>query len=212
MPRIAITANHITITGPEQLADAIRAVTLNREHADQDDDGDRARRRGRKSGVATLSPSTAPSTVIAGVIMPSPYSSAAPKMPIRTRIGHFGAPSFPLRQERGQREDPAFALVVGAHDDGDVLDGDDDQQRIDDQRQHAEDVRFGGRHGVRAEEALAHRVEWAGPDVAVDDADRGQGERNQRPRRTGTRQESSTRHNYRRQSQGARDPIRCPIV
>jgi hypothetical protein len=30
--------------------------------------------------VATFNPSTAPSTVIAGVIIPSPYSSAAPKM------------------------------------------------------------------------------------------------------------------------------------
>ena len=32
-------------------------------------------------------PSTAPSTVIAGVIIPSPYSSAAPKMPISTSTG-----------------------------------------------------------------------------------------------------------------------------
>ena len=31
-----------------------------------------------------------------------------------------------------------------------------------------------GRDGVRTEEAFAHRVERAGADVAVDDADRGQ--------------------------------------
>ena len=37
--------------------------------------------------VATFSPSTAPSTVIAGVIMPSPYSSAAPKIPSSTSTG-----------------------------------------------------------------------------------------------------------------------------
>ena len=55
----------------EQPADPMCAVPLNREHADQDHDGDRHDVRSN-SGVATLSPSTAPSTVIAGVIIPSP--------------------------------------------------------------------------------------------------------------------------------------------
>ena len=47
------------------------------------------------------------------------------------------------------------------------------------------------RDGVRAEEALAHRVERAGADVAVDDADCGEGEREKRPRTDGARQEAS---------------------
>ena len=34
-----------------------------------------------KAGVATLMPSTAPSTEMAGVMTPSPYSSAAPNRP-----------------------------------------------------------------------------------------------------------------------------------
>ena len=42
---------------------------------------------GRNSGVTTSSPSTALSTEIAGVIIPSPYSSAVPKMPRAMRIG-----------------------------------------------------------------------------------------------------------------------------
>ena len=46
---------------------------------------------GLKSGVATVSPSIAPSTVIAGVIMPSPYSSAAPKMASSTSTGRPSA-------------------------------------------------------------------------------------------------------------------------
>ena len=46
--------------------------------------------------------------------------------------------------------------------------------RIDDERQDAEHVLVRGRHRVRAEEALPHRVERAGADVAVDDTDRGQ--------------------------------------
>ena len=91
------------------------------------------------------------------------------------------------REQRGQREDAAFALVVGAHDDGDVLDRDDEQQRVDDQRQHAEDVLVRRRHGVRAEEALAHRVERAGADVAVDDAERRERERKQCAVSTGAR-------------------------
>ena len=36
---------------------------------------------GSSTGVATPRPSTAPSTEMAGVMMPSPYSSAAPKIP-----------------------------------------------------------------------------------------------------------------------------------
>jgi hypothetical protein len=41
---------------------------------------------GSKTGVATLSPSTALSTEMAGVIMLSPYSSDAPNSPASTRI------------------------------------------------------------------------------------------------------------------------------
>ena len=81
-----------------------------------------------------------------------------------------------LGQQRGQGEDAALPLVVRAHDDRDVLDRDDQHQRVDDERQHAQHVLAGGRHGMRSEEALPHRVERAGADVAIDDADRGQGD------------------------------------
>jgi len=86
------------------------------------------------------------------------------------------------RHERRQGQHAAFALVVRAHHDRDVLDRDDEQQRIDDERQHAENVVVRGRHRVRPEEALAHRIERAGADVAVDDAERGEGERKQAAR------------------------------
>ena len=36
-------------------------------------------------------------------------------------------------QQRGQGENAAFSLVVGAHDDAGVLDGDDQQQRVEDE-------------------------------------------------------------------------------
>ena len=41
-----------------------------------------------------------------------------------------------LRHERGEREDAALALVVGAHHEHQVLERDDDDQRPRDQRQH----------------------------------------------------------------------------
>ena len=45
-----------------------------------------------------------------------------------------------VRRQRDQRQDAAFAVVVGAHDEQDVLERDDDRQRPEDQRQHAEHV------------------------------------------------------------------------
>ena len=74
--------------------------------------------------------------------------------------------------ERRQGENPAFALVVRAHDDDDVLERDDEQQRVDDERQHAEHVLGRGADAVRAEETLAHGVQRTRADVAVDDAER----------------------------------------
>ena len=44
------------------------------------------------------------------------------------------------RHERRQREDAALAAVVGAHDQRDVLERDDDHQRPEDHRQDAEHV------------------------------------------------------------------------
>ena len=49
---------------------------------------------------------------------------------LRSVVGH----------ERQQREDAALAVVVGAHDERQVLDGDDHRQRPEDQRQDAEHV------------------------------------------------------------------------
>ena len=86
----------------------------------------------------------------------------------------------PFGQKRRQREDAPLALVVGPHHDHDVLDGDDDDQRVQDQREDAQDVFVGGRYGMRAEEALPNRVQRTGADVSVDDSDGGQRERQER--------------------------------
>ena len=77
-----------------------------------------------------------------------------------------------LRQ-RHQRQRAALAIVVGAQQDHDIFQRDHDDQRPQDQRQHADDNRFG--HGALGpggrDDRLAQRVQRAGADVAVDDAD-----------------------------------------
>ena len=75
--------------------------------------------------------------------------------------------------ERHQRQRAALAVVVGAQQDQDVFGGDDEEQRPDDQRQDAEHNRFarGVAGARRRQHRFAQRVERAGADVAVDDAD-----------------------------------------
>ena len=82
-----------------------------------------------------------------------------------------------LRQ-RHQRERAAFAVVVGAQQEEDVFQRDDERQRPEDQRQDAED--FGlvtAPPCCRGARRLAKGVERAGADVAVDDTDAPDGER-----------------------------------
>ena len=76
------------------------------------------------------------------------------------------------RADQGeQRQDAALAVIVGAHDQDRVLDGDDDDQRPEDQRHDAE-------HGLRRYLSIgtrdlcrdAERIERARADVAEDDA------------------------------------------
>ena len=75
-----------------------------------------------------------------------------------------------LKNERQQREYPALAVVVRAHDENDVLDADDDYQRPDDQREDAVDVVGGWLDAMFELEAFAQRVKRTGTDVPVDDA------------------------------------------
>ena len=100
---------------------------------------------GRTNGVrpalTCLSPSSADSTEIAGVMMASPENSAAPATPsrnttvVRLPIARLG--------ERVERQNAALALVVGPHQEQHVFGGDDDQQRPDDQRHRADHLALG---------------------------------------------------------------------
>ena len=79
------------------------------------------------------------------------------------------------RAQRHQGQRAALAVVVGAQQDEDVFQRDDDDQRPQDQRHDAEhDVPRGIRRPPlppAAMHGLAQRVERAGADVAVNDAD-----------------------------------------
>ena len=72
----------------------------------------------------------------------------------------------------------AFAFIVEAHHDGQVLDADHDGQRPKDHRQDTEDLALCRFQSVVRREALLDGVERAGADVAVHNTDRpdGQGE------------------------------------
>ncbi len=78
-------------------------------------------------------------------------------------------------RERGQRHHPALAVVVGAHQDAQVLDGHDGRDAPEHQRDHAEHIRLVGSHCTAVEqEDRLQCVERARADVAEDDAEGGQ--------------------------------------
>ena len=80
--------------------------------------------------------------------------------------------------ERDQRERAALAVIVGAQQDQHVFDRDDDDQRPQDHREHAEHDLARDRAGcARRDDRFAERIERARADVAVDDADAAEGQR-----------------------------------
>ena len=135
-------------------------------------------------GAATLSPSTAESTEIAGVIMLSPRNSEAPKMPSAASSSFVRRP--PATRWRRisviSAMMPPSPVVVGAHHEQHVGDRDDDHHRPEDQRDDPEDAVGRRRDRVRVAriEDRLHRVERAGADVAEHHA---QGADDQRPLR-----------------------------
>src|SRR5581483_9598568 len=83
--------------------------------------------------------------------------------------------------ERHQREDASLSAVVGAHDEDEILERDDDRQRPEDQREDADDVLASRRYAMVWIEALTQRVQRARADVAVDHSQRREREREEIP-------------------------------
>jgi hypothetical protein len=63
-------------------------------------------------------------------------------------------------------------MIVRTHDNDDVLDADDSDQRPDDERENTVDVDWSGREPILGLEAFSQCVKRAGAYVAVDDAQR----------------------------------------
>jgi len=101
------------------------------------------------------------------VITPSPNSRQAPATPISASPARVRAPHGNALGQNHQSQDAAFAAVVGAHDEQDVFDRDDQHQRPEDQRQQAKNLPFGGGVAVQQVEAGLEGVERAGADVTV---------------------------------------------
>ena len=161
---------------PEDRADAAGAATLHQKQPDQDDDGDRhderledVRRDAKPFDRAQHRDRRRDHAVAV-------EQRRAEQADRDERRGGTILPPFDADQ-RDQRQDAALALVVGAHHEQQVLDRHRDDQRPEDQRQHAEDV-AGVTPGSACDagEAFAQRVERARADVAVDDAERGEDE------------------------------------
>src|SRR5207302_1096587 len=72
------------------------------------------------------------------------------------------------KSERKQREDSSFALVVCAHDKGEILDGHEQRQSPNDEGKDSENP-FGVRDPVV--EALAESVKWRGSNIAIHHAE-----------------------------------------
>ena len=90
------------------------------------------------------------------------------------------APAERPRRQRRERERTALPVIVGAQQDEHVFHRHHDDQRPDDERQHAEnDGAVDEVVGACGYRGFAKGVERAGADVAIDDADAAESERDQ---------------------------------
>ena len=74
---------------------------------------------------------------------------------------------------RHQCQDTAFAVIVGAHHEQAIFDGNGDDQCPEDQRETTERRLRGKMSAGRADDRL-QRIERTGPEVAIDDPERGE--------------------------------------
>jgi hypothetical protein len=77
-----------------------------------------------------------------------------------------------FRNQREEREDATFTVMLGPHHEDDVFDGHHHDERPDHQGKDAEDVGTGSVEASGRVQALLERIERAGTDVAEDDAQR----------------------------------------
>ena len=162
----------------EQAPDAVRPLLLDGKHANQNDHRDRHHVRfdHRRGDLQPFDGAEHRNGRRDHAVAVEERGAEEPQQHQHRPLRHVAGTG---RQQRGERQDATFAVVIGAHHDGDVLHRDHEDQRVDDEREHAEDVFGRGGDAVRPVEALAQGVERAGADVAIDDADSADGKRKQ---------------------------------
>ena len=122
-----------------------------------------------RSGAETSSPSTADSTEIAGCDHAVAEEQAGTGDADKGYGAFDGAANGDALRQRHQRQDATLAAIVRAHDQDDVFQRDDNDQRPEDQRQHAHDFNPCRRGGVEQLQARLEGIERTGADIAVDD-------------------------------------------
>ncbi len=152
---------------PEQPADIGRAARLQQEQGDQDQSAS-----GTTNGVKAGATAERPSTALITEIGRGDDGVAVEQRQADHGQQGDGVPDVaalavqPMGGKRRQREHAALALVVGAHDQGDVLDGDGERYRPEQHRQDAQHVLGRRRHAGPVQEGLAKGIDRAGADVA----------------------------------------------
>ena len=160
----------------EDTRDPLRAAALDEEEGDQDRHGDRdhPRLEGGRGDLEALDRAEHRDRRRDQAVAVE-----------QRRAEHAEGDDRPLRarrqaalrqQQRGQGEDAALAVVVGAHHEREVLDRDDHDERPEHDRCHAVGV---GLRDLEVDvlERLPERVQRAGADVAEDDPQRAERQR-----------------------------------
>ncbi len=161
---------------PEQRADLGRAIGLDREQPDQDQDRDRHHQM-IEPGLRHREPLDRRQDRNGGrddrVAVEERGRGHAehddPALPPRR--------AQPARYQRQQREAAALPLIVRAQDQQDIFDRDDEHHRPEDQAEHAVDVQVIDRERMVPDKAFLQRIERRSADIAEHDADRAERER-----------------------------------
>ncbi len=162
---------------PEQLADAGRAAALQHEQKEQDD-----HRQGHDMGLQSRGRGLQAFDRREHRDRRGDQAVAIEQGEPGQRQGqdHFlqaGAPRGWLGSKRAERQDAALAAIVGAQDQGDIFEADDQAERPEDQREHAQHRQLAQGQAAGFAKGFADGVERAGADIAIDHAQRRQRQR-----------------------------------
>ena len=169
-----MTTNQTSRTGPKTIADSRRALELDREQRGQKSDGDRHDdlRQGRSRDLQAFHGRDNADRGGDHAVAEQQSRSQHQRPQQQSH-----AALLVFMQQAVEREQAALAVVLRTQDENGVFDGDDDGDRPDHQRDAAQHLGRRLRGAGTAEEQRVHGVERRGPDIAVDDAQRADGQR-----------------------------------